>query len=100
MSNTLHEDASRNDQHDEPYDNDASEIEETRCPLSLTLGEIMGDAFYPHITKNQSWGFDITIEGDDGEMVAAKIHPDSAWSLADFCRRFLKFYDNATKENA
>ena len=97
MSNTLHEDASRNDQHDEPYD---QEPIESRCPLSLTLGEIMGDAFYPHITKNQSWGCDITIEGDDGEMVAAKIHPNAAWALADFCRRFLKFYDNATKENA
>ena len=97
MRNTLPADASRNDQHDEPQDYEAVEL---RCPLSLTLDEIMGDYFYPHITKNQSWGFDITIVGDDGEMAATKIHPDSAWSLADFCRRFLKFYDNATKENA
>lgn len=80
-----------------PWDEEAIEMEQPRCPLTLTIDELMGEDFYPYIAKNKSWGFYLSIEGEgDEEMEATKIHPDAMESMANFCRKFLHFYDSAT----
>lgn len=77
-----------------PWDEENGAPEE-RSPLTLMLGELMAEDFYPYITKNKNWGFDLSVEGDNVEMEARKIDPKAAESLALFCRRFLNFYDKA-----
>jgi len=82
-----------------PWDSEADEATQSRCPLSITIDELMGDDFYPYVTKNKNWGFDFSVEGEgDDKMTATKIHPDAMESMASFCRQFLNFYDNATQE--
>jgi len=82
-----------------PWEGEGEDATQSRCPLSLTIDELMGDDHYPYITKNKSWGFDFGVESaGDEEMEATKIHPMGMESMADFCRRFLSFYDRATKE--
>ena len=77
-------------------ENEDVEIAEARCLLSLTINELMGEDFCPYIVKNKNWGFDISIENDDENMIATSVHPYAAAALADFCRRYVSLYDKAT----
>lgn len=81
----------------EEGDDIANEME-LRDPLSLTIDEIMADDFFPYVCKNKSWGFDLIIDNDNNiEMKESPIHSSAIESMADFCRRFLKSYDQTIK---
>lgn len=84
-----------------PWEGDGEEDDQPRCPLTLTIDELMGEDHYPYIVKNKNWGFDFTVEGEGPEeMEATKIHPAAMESMADFCRKFLHFYDKAVSSEA
>lgn len=76
-------------------------IEETekKDALSLTLDELMAEDWYPYITKHNNLNeFVFGIEGDDGELEETRLNPCAAEGLAEFCERYLNFYNKAKGE--
>jgi hypothetical protein len=63
----------------------------------VTLSDLMSEDFDVWVSRNTKFGFNVDIDCKDGEPLAKEkgIHPYAADSLADFCRRYLKFYDVA-----
>lgn len=60
----------------------------------LSIAELMGDDHSVWLAKNKEFGYILEIENDEGQAIIEKcIHPFAAESLADFCRRYLSFYD-------
>lgn len=82
---------------DEQLDNpwDADDITASNRTFNdLTLADLMGDDHCVWLGKNKEFGYILEIENDEGQQIIEKcIHPAAAESLADFCRRYLNFYD-------
>ena len=90
---------------DEDYNVFDDENEEgviLRSIEDLTLSEMMGQEMDVWVTRNKKFGFDIQINNENGEMVANDkgIHPYATDAFADFCRRYLAFYDKASNIGA
>lgn len=69
----------------------------------ITLEELMGEDFQVWMKKNNRFGFDLEIEGEEGFAVVQGdgIHPYAADSFAAFCRSYLHAYESAAlKETA
>jgi len=66
----------------------------------MTLYDLMAEDLDVWITKNKQFGFDLVIDDENGEPLIREdgIHPYAVDSFADFCRRYLAFYDKANKE--
>lgn len=75
------------------WDND-----EEQTPIKsiedLTLYELMGTDHFVSIRKDWKFGYNVTIENDDGELVIEEkqMHPMAMDCAARFCRRFLEMY--------
>jgi hypothetical protein len=66
---------------------------------SLTISDLMGDDHYVWVGKNKEFGYILEIENEEGVEIFEKcIHPFAARSLADFCRRYLSFYERIETE--
>jgi len=77
---------------------DEVEYEDPKTALGdLTLYELMGQDFDVYLKRNNKFGFDIEIDSMDGEyqITEQAIHPAAVESMADFCRRFVAFYDKS-----
>jgi len=67
---------------------------------SLTISDLMGDDHYVWVGKNKEFGYILEIENEEGVEIFEKcIHPFAARSLADFCRRYLSFYERIETED-
>lgn len=67
--------------------------------LQLTLHDLMGEDYYVWIKNHPKFGYNLTIESDDGESnVTEGVHPDAMESFASFCRTFLRSYDKCQEE--
>lgn len=64
---------------------------------NVTMYDLMAQDLTIWVQKNQKFGFDLSIEGDDPtERIDIKgVHSCAMESFSDFCRRFLHFYDKA-----
>ena len=61
---------------------------------TLTIAELMGEDHDVWIGKNKEFGYILEIETTEGEVINERcIHPAAAKSLADFCRRYLTFFE-------
>ena len=63
----------------------------------ITMYDIMAQDLTIWVQKNKKFGFDLQIEGDDPNerIEITGIHSAAMESFSDFCRSFLRFYDNA-----
>ena len=68
----------------------------------ITLYDLMAQDLSVWASNNKTFGIDLLIDDENGQTLIEEkgIHPFAAESLADFCRRYLRFYDKAitTKE--
>lgn len=67
----------------------------------ITLYDLMAEDFCVWVGKNNKFGYDLHIEGyenDSPEVEEEGIHPCAIDSMADFCNRFLSFYNKINKE--
>lgn len=66
----------------------------------ITLYDLMSEDFNIWVSKNKSFGFDVEIESNKGNVVLEEkgIHPCAMESYAELCRAFLKFYDKACQD--
>lgn len=64
---------------------------------NITLHDLMAQDVDVWLSKNKTFGFNLEIEDSEGTILVDEqgIHPCSVESLADFCRRYLAFYDRA-----
>jgi hypothetical protein len=81
------------------YDNNA---EEPIPPSTedMTVYDLMGDDYYPYITKNSNGDYTITIENYQNEVVAENIEANMCVldGFADFCRRYLTSYERLNQK--
>lgn len=65
----------------------------------LTVYDLMGEDYSIWITKNKKFGYDMEIEGENpnDRVKIEGIHNMAMDSFSDFCRRFLRFYDDAQR---
>jgi hypothetical protein len=63
----------------------------------LTVYDLMGEDYNVWIKKNEKFGYDLEIESDNpNERIKIEgIHNMAMESFSDFCKRFLRFYDEA-----
>lgn len=62
----------------------------------LTIGEIMGEDMDVWLTKDKKEGFRLVIDNWEGEtIIDDSINRYCAEALANFCRRYVSFYDTA-----
>lgn len=69
------------------------------CDLSLY--DLMAEDFCVWLGRNKRHGYDLHIEGyddDSPEIEEEGIHDCAIDSMADFCNRFLSFYNKLKKE--
>ena len=60
----------------------------------LSLADLMGEDHWIWLAKNNKFGYVLEIENEEGEVIKENcIHPRAARSLADFCKRYLSFYN-------
>ena len=82
------------------WDNTSSLIQQ-KTIHDITLSDIMGEDFNVWVGKNKDFGFILDIEDEQGNTISEKcIHPFAMQSMADFCKRFLSFYEKIEKANA
>lgn len=50
------------------------------------------------LAKDKGFGFNLQIDDENGDTLVNEdnVHPNAAWSLADFCRRYLAVYDEVS----
>ncbi len=81
-----------------PWDEDGEEVMPSKSISDLTLYDMMGEDLTVWVGKNSKFGFDLEIENDDGQMIVEKgVHEFAMEGFADFCRRFLYFYDKVAQ---
>jgi hypothetical protein len=63
----------------------------------ITLEDLMAEDIDVWVKKSKSFGFDLHMESSEGNISYEMegVHPYAMASFADFCRRFLHFYDSA-----
>lgn len=68
----------------------------------ITLSDLMAEDLDVWVTNNNKFGFDIQIDNDNGDTLVDEkgLHPCAASSFADFCRRYLAFYEAALSKEA
>lgn len=69
----------------------------------LTLYDLMAEDFSVWLGKNKSFGYDLHLDGMDSgspEIKEEGIHPCAIDSMAEFCNRFLHFYNKLNKQEA
>jgi hypothetical protein len=68
----------------------------------MTLYDLMADSHEVWINPNDKFGFDLTIDDDNGNPLLDEkgIHLHAMNSLAEFCRDYLAIYDQALKRRA
>lgn len=61
----------------------------------ISLEELMGEDYYVFLRLNPKFGVDMTLISDevDEDVVTTAVHPAAIESMATFCRRFLKQYE-------
>ena len=65
----------------------------------ITLYDLMAEDLDVWMKKKPNgFGFNLQMDDENGEVLldAEGVHPYAADSFADFCRRYLACYDNAT----
>ncbi len=69
---------------------------------NITLYDLMAEDLDVWVGKNAKFGFDIQIDDENGKPLVDEkgVHPAAADSFADFCRRYLAFYDKASQNEA
>lgn len=72
-------------------------VEEVTPPSTedMTVYDLMGDDYYPYITKDTNGDFTLTIEDIDNNIIAEtnQINYCAIDGFADFCRRYLASYE-------
>ncbi len=68
----------------------------------LTLYDLMSEEYQIWISKNNKFGFDLTINGENGNVIADEkgIHRFAIEGFAEFCRDYLYCYERAMKQEA
>jgi len=67
---------------------------------TLTVERLSGEDLYVHVSLNKSFGFDLEIDGCDGEPIIRHmgLNPLAADSLAQFCSAYLQSYNRCLKQ--
>lgn len=72
-------------------------VEESNPPSisDINLYDLMGDDYYPYLSKDVNGDYTITIEDFDNKVIAeeVQIHPCAVDGFAEFCRRYLASYE-------
>ena len=65
---------------------------------TVTLYDLMAEDLDIWVTKDKQFGFNLEIDNENGdELIRDTIHPCAADSFADFCKRYLAAYENASQ---
>ena len=79
-----------------------SSTEETIPPSTedMSVYDLMGDDYYPYITKNSDGDYTISIEDYHNNVVAENGEANMCVldGFAEFCRRYLASYDRLNKK--
>ena len=79
-----------------------SSAEEPTPPSTedMTVYDLMGDDYYPYITKNSNGDYTITIENYQNEVVAENSEANMCVldGFAEFCRRYLTSYERLNQK--
>lgn len=69
---------------------------------NVSLYDLMAEDLDVWVNRNSKFGFDIQIDDENGKTIVDEkgVHPCAADSFADFCRRYLAFYDKAASQEA
>lgn len=67
----------------------------------ITLYDLMAQELEVYVKKNKQFGYDITIEFESGTelMHEEHMHPCAVESFAEFCKRFVHFYELANSRS-
>ena len=88
----------------------SSEVQKEPCPTcdtgdkamnigDVTLEQLMSEDYYVWIKNHPKFGYNVTLESEQGESVSADgVHPDAMESFATLCRTFLRAYDTCQEE--
>jgi hypothetical protein len=66
----------------------------------VNLYDLMGDDYYPYLTKDARGDYTITVEDFDNNVIAetAQINSCAIDGFAEFCRRYLASYDRLNQK--
>lgn len=61
----------------------------------VNLYDLMGDDYYPYLSKDVNGHYTMTIEDFDNKVIAeeVQINPCAIDGFAEFCRRYLASYE-------
>jgi hypothetical protein len=73
------------------------EVEEPTPPSTsdINLYDLMGDDYYPYLSKDVNGDYTLTVEDFDNKVIAedVQINPCAVDGFAEFCRRYLASYE-------
>jgi hypothetical protein len=66
----------------------------------INLYDLMGDDYYPYLTKDAKGDYTITVEDFENNVIAetAQINQCAIDGFAEFCRRYLASYDRLNQK--
>jgi hypothetical protein len=66
----------------------------------INLYDLMGDDYYPYLSKDVNGDYTLTVEDFDNKIIAedVQINPCAIDGFAEFCRRYLASYDRLNKK--
>jgi len=78
------------------------EVEEPTPPSTsdINLYDLMGDDYYPYLSKDVNGDYTLTVEDFDNVVVAedTQINPCAVDGFAEFCQRFLTSYERIKQQ--
>ena len=84
------------------YERRQCEPEEELPPSTenMSVYDLMGDDYYPYITKNSNGDYTISIEDYHNNVIAENNEANMCVldGFAEFCRRYLASYDRLNKK--
>lgn len=79
------------------FGDDDSYLDEPNPPSTsdVNLYDLMGDDYYPYLSKDVNGDYTLTVEDFDNKVIAeeVQIHSCAVDGFAEFCRRYLASYD-------
>lgn len=72
-----------------------------RTLSNITLYDLMAEDLDVYVSKSKDWGYTLEIDNEESDTIICEegIDPAAMDSFADFCKRYLAFYEKQKGEN-
>lgn len=81
-----------------PWDGEDTDVKPQLGLNGISLYDVMSEDLTLWVGKNKQFGFVMELENEDGDVMKEScIHPYAMESMANFCQRFLNFYEKLEK---